>query len=392
MMASHEDNVGRKGWGSARQAPVFAICACVFAFLAIPASVHADDGASIGLGGAMRLMHGHPSIRMVSEEVHIKLPEEAVDARFVFKNEGPATTVRMGFPDEAGGEGAPEEGGRLTRFDRFASYVDGQPVKVKRVVGYHSGEDEDYDLWWVKQVHFDRGQTRVVENRYASRGSNNDDDRWFVYVLTTGASWKGPIGHAHIVCDIHDIRNVAPLTFSPRGYRRVGDTVVWDFTNFKPKKDIEIHWLKGFLNISVNGRPVGLQWYSNWGIEPPRRQGDRVWISFSTAAAWLGGHLHPSGPGDTVRLSRGNRWVEARFGSAVLRGSNGNATMLQPAHCRWGTEDHTAPASTPESDGGSLSGDEEGSELRVSLAPLVRLLGGTTRYDTRKNWMYVWLK
>jgi hypothetical protein len=84
------------------------LCALlVLLLLAItPRPVRADDGAVLGEGGAMAPMREHPSIRMVSERVVADLTLEGpdvVDCVFRFRNEGPATTVRMGFPESSGG-------------------------------------------------------------------------------------------------------------------------------------------------------------------------------------------------------------------------------------------------------------------------------------------------
>src|SRR5438270_7298538 len=94
---------------------------CVGLALCMASAGKADDGYVTGVGGAACLMHGHPTIRMVSEEVHIQLPEGKVSAQFVFKNEGAATTVEIGFP-EKGKDVLPRSRSHMVGFQ---SLVDG---------------------------------------------------------------------------------------------------------------------------------------------------------------------------------------------------------------------------------------------------------------------------
>jgi hypothetical protein len=62
----------------------------------------ADDGSVETVGGAVRLMKDHGSIRMVSEVVRARVSPEKieVDCIFVMRNEGSADTVLVGFPDD----------------------------------------------------------------------------------------------------------------------------------------------------------------------------------------------------------------------------------------------------------------------------------------------------
>src|SRR4028118_808793 len=80
-------------------------------FSALALGALAND-AGISFGGSPRLLKGHPSVAMASEVIVMTIDEEkvTVDCNFVFKNNGKATQVRMGFPDEGQGEDDPDEG------------------------------------------------------------------------------------------------------------------------------------------------------------------------------------------------------------------------------------------------------------------------------------------
>jgi hypothetical protein len=70
-----------------------------------PLVARANDGG-IAWGGNPRLLQSHPSVTMQSEEINITVRNETVtaDCRFVFRNDGKATKVRMGFPAEGAGD------------------------------------------------------------------------------------------------------------------------------------------------------------------------------------------------------------------------------------------------------------------------------------------------
>jgi hypothetical protein len=136
--------------------------ACLFLLGSSHLNVFADDAALEAVGGNLSPMKGHPAIRMVGEEVHIKLPDGKVEARFVFKNEGPATTITIGFPEQ-GKDTMPRRPSHLVS---FKSWVDGKLVSTKQVFTEKpedGGNDYYYKSWWIKKVPFAKGQTLTIE-------------------------------------------------------------------------------------------------------------------------------------------------------------------------------------------------------------------------------------
>jgi hypothetical protein len=333
--------------------------------LALGPAARADDGAVRGVGGAVQLMQGHPSVRMVSEVVRIQVPEARVSARFVFHNDGPPVTVEMGFPEEGGGDIALLD----THFQGFRSYVDGKRVAVRRVV---ASQGNSYRYWWVKRVRFGRGQTRVVENRYiGGQGGMSSGDRWFNYILQSGASWKGPIGRARIICDIRGLRDFADLKFSPAGYRQRGHLLVWDLKNIEPTEDIHIAWFPYFSNIVINGQRVGGRWNYPWSDGLAQRRGHEVWMSLRNLAQWLGAEIQVGAPGQPVRLVRGERWLEVANGSRWMRARQGRVTLPARVYMELRVEQE---------------------RLIVPLTPVVRALGGKAYFDRKTGKMMVWIK
>lgn len=162
--------------------------------LALGASAYANDGG-ITFGGSPRLLTGKTAISMQSEIVRMSVGAETVtvDCQFVFRNNGRACTVRMGFPDSARGD--------ASRFTSFKSYVDGKAVATQFVRGAKDSE-EDNDDWHAKTIVFPAYATHRVRDIYTvpvgAQIVANGSLRQAFYILHTGASWHGSIGRTDV--------------------------------------------------------------------------------------------------------------------------------------------------------------------------------------------------
>ncbi|HWA83888.1 MAG TPA: hypothetical protein VG820_10660 [Fimbriimonadaceae bacterium] len=172
----------------------------------------ADDGW-IGYSGAPKLMGSHPSVRMVSEVVRATIHREKADVvcDFVFRNDGPACTVRMGFPDYNDNRLPGDENRSI--YNSFKSTVDGkevenelEPKKAPELQSYPKGWNSAFE---VKSVRFAKGQTRRIREVYRVplgtlaihgeiEGKGVPAERIFTYVFSTGSTWHGPIGRAEM--------------------------------------------------------------------------------------------------------------------------------------------------------------------------------------------------
>jgi hypothetical protein len=203
--------------------------------MAIAAIAEPNDGW-VGYGGAPKLMKGHPTVRLVDERVvlYIKKKTKVVDCSFVFKNEGPATTVRMGFPDQDSSYDVEGEQQKST-FNYFRSYVDGKRYGTKFTLG------ERGNGWQVKHVPFARGQSRRIRNVYevalgrGNMGGIGGSVHYASYILETGASWKGKIGKTEIVVVFGSTYHPRPTRLLPyteasskgQWWRSRRSTVLW---------------------------------------------------------------------------------------------------------------------------------------------------------------------
>jgi hypothetical protein len=243
----------------------------LLAVLCLPLSaVRANDGA-ISMGGTPRLLSSHKTVSMQSEVIRMTVGEEKIttDCRFVFKNDGPAVTVRMGFPDQGRGDvagaeeneppGTPLRGTFIT----FKSYVDGKPIATKIVKGENVG-----DYWHVKDVRFPANSTVIIRDVYTQiAGTQITGVNTLLgqasYILHTGASWKGNIGSTEVLVTFQRKRPTLPL--EPAVLRReVQDKVLYD-TDWS-KDSHRVYW-RGFAIPTVKGNT--LRFYrTNWKPTP----------------------------------------------------------------------------------------------------------------------------
>jgi hypothetical protein len=163
--------------------------------LLLPAASHANDGWFVYLGSEKSL-RPHPSVRMVKEYITIDVGDRCawVTCTFWFRNSGPATTVKMAYPDESSSS---MDGQPYSQLREFRSWVDGARVPTQFKLLDRNG-------YQIKTVRFARDAARQVVNRYrvplglvASRGQVYVQD--LGYTFSTGASWKGKIGRGELV-------------------------------------------------------------------------------------------------------------------------------------------------------------------------------------------------
>lgn len=238
-----------------------AACAIIFCVFILCVPALGDDSAMAYIdGGMVAPLTGHPTVRMVSETVTVRLTEKAakVHCQFEFRNEDKKCLVNMGFPARALSGG---DGGAESKLTGFRSWVDGKPVKCRYKPGkiVEHIDTRSQTSWYMKEVPFDAGQTRTVVDEYSTdlgSSSTAGDSAYetslsFSYILKTGRNWKGPIGRAGIIVDTSGISTehyeIAP---SPKGFVLGKKTVTWTFTNFEPKDDIGINLIPHFPTLN----------------------------------------------------------------------------------------------------------------------------------------------
>jgi hypothetical protein len=206
----------------ARLLLVRSVAAVIF-FLMLPVAAEADDGG-ISFGGSPHLLKSHKSVSMQSEVVNIDIHDKSirVDCLFVFHNQGPACTVRMGFPDHGEGAQEPYQGDPVptgpqlhATFTSYTSYVDGKKVPTKIV------PTADRSLYWhTKTVTFKANSDCIIRDIYTlPPGQQVTDENGLYtqtyYVLQTGSSWRGTIKKAEIIVKFEPDSLLAPIHLKP---------------------------------------------------------------------------------------------------------------------------------------------------------------------------------
>ena len=167
----------------------------------------ANDGG-LAFGGSPGLLQGHPTVAMQSEIINVTVADDSVsvDCQFVFRNDGVACTVRMGFPDVGEGAEDPDEEAdpktvlktpAKTTFQSFVSYVNGKKVATQLIRANEAGH-----FWHSKTVKFPAHSVVKVRDVYTQRVSGGIAIKGSYasagYVLHTGSSWHGSIGRSEI--------------------------------------------------------------------------------------------------------------------------------------------------------------------------------------------------
>src|ERR1044072_1280107 len=234
--------------------PLRAVLAALIAF--VTGLCFADDGWWSATGGIEAFGKSHPNIRMVSEDLHIHLNDSRpaeVDVTFVFRNEGPATTVTMAFPEEY-------QSRMGASLDRFRTWVDGVRTTASRKITKKT-DNEDFDsegrAVWLKRVTFRRGQQRRVRVAYdGSYYGNTSGDLGLQYILKSGASWKGSIGECKITVDYTKLRKMShpffELTAAKWTTLRRGVSSA-TLINYEPREDLYVDLIPGYWNFAING-------------------------------------------------------------------------------------------------------------------------------------------
>ncbi len=231
--------------------------------LAFPGSVAADDAVLGRIGEAVQPIHSS-QVRMVEEDVYIKVyPTRCeVTATFRFRNDGPGTSILVGFPE---GSLNGDEPGVDTTLHEFSATVDGQPVQVIREVGLQPDQNPrayDYPSWLTWEMQFSAGQTREVRNTYWVTNSY-DSQGWVEtgYVMTTGSLWHGPIGRAKLTVELMDIRPSQLVGAFPGDFRFDGDLLVWEWQDIEPTTDLRlVANLRSPASYMLSGMDENLRW------------------------------------------------------------------------------------------------------------------------------------
>jgi len=335
-------------------------------------SVWADDGAMEGVGGSLRPMQEHPSIHMLSERVIIDLSpgNVEVDCSFTFKNDGPATMVRMGFPESGGGTDVDPK--HPNGFSHFETWIDG--VRVQARIEGLEGQDQSWERWRVKKVRFAKGQKRLIRVRYGGGiGGTSDGTCYFEYRLDTGASWKGKIGKVDLTIRLKGFQRYWHVGMSPSGYQRKGNLITWHWENLEPGtrrksgsavkriSGINVDFYPGYADIDVNGE-VPYRGFLGW--PKPQLINRQVWAALDFLPHWLQCQVEISKEAATLMAGKRKLVLKLNNYAAIL-----NDKPIKMKHAPLLRERNWF----------------------VCVNQIIPLLGGTARFDKKTGITYLTL-
>jgi hypothetical protein len=232
---------------------------------------------------AKGIVPSHPvNIQMVSEvvRVNLSLDSSIVECTFHMRNWGKQTNLEVGFPIMNfylwdNNYLNPVNKSRFDvmvkgkSVDKINIYV---PDELKKALDSVNGSNRYETLdsyknankpWYLWRVHFNKNEDLTIVVRYRLPNGATKISRFFDYLLSTGAGWKGNIKDAKVIIRLNEVADVQILDIKPKQfYKREGDEIVWHFKNLKPtvKNDIylEFETSKGAykaheaLNDSIN--------------------------------------------------------------------------------------------------------------------------------------------
>ncbi|MBN2587612.1 MAG: hypothetical protein JXA64_04970 [Candidatus Fermentibacteraceae bacterium] len=179
---------------------------------------------------------------------------------------------------DTGLAGGTDASGRVPPELQFTAAADGELLEVFYRTCRSSLEermirDPVVAVW---RMHFEPGQTRRLVNTYRTSwdyfGGGPWGDFTVSYILTTGSTWKGPIGDAVITLVVPENIPVPQLSDTLQACWEwsgspwiSGDTVTWTFSDFEPVEDISLTVMT-VLTDPVDERvyPISLLEKVNW--------------------------------------------------------------------------------------------------------------------------------
>jgi len=194
------------------------------------------------------------SIRMESEKVVIDLYNDSsvVKCLFNMKNLGEYEKLQIGFPDM-----------RFYHYGRNNKVDEINKFQVKEngtVVNFYFSDSliykesyrkkgESYQIkeeWYLWESEFQQGESKTIEVQYSLPfgALYKTNERFFTYLLSTGANWKGTIGKAEIIVNLKDINMDSILSQHPNNCIISNNQLTWTFSDFEPSTndDIKIYY------------------------------------------------------------------------------------------------------------------------------------------------------
>jgi hypothetical protein len=210
------------------------------------------------------------SIRMESEKVVIDLYNDSsvVTCQFHMKNLGEHEKLRIGFPEMHFFHfRAIKESEKL---ERFKVKENGKEIRfylsdsLKRDEEFRKKVDTYQNIheWYLWDGEFEKEEAKTIEVQYTLPygALYKSNQRFFTYLLSTGAGWEGTIGKAEIIVNLKDIEMDSIVSKHPANCQVTNSQLIWNFEDFEPtnEHDIKVYYKsnKNLYKGKVNSPPV----------------------------------------------------------------------------------------------------------------------------------------
>lgn len=219
-------------------------------FIFIIITITFSNDSEMGTNGGNVFPVEKSQIKMVSEKVEVWLEKEnaKVVCEFKLYNPGKSATIKIGFPNYVEFNfGANED--YTKPLINFKTYINNQEVKVadekeiKKVANSTNPNLKNINHWKTWEVSFNKNETKLIKNTYtAEYGGDTFSNKYFSYILKTGANWNGAIQKGEVI--IH-FNNISFTEVIPQFSSLTKNILKWEFKNYKPTKNIFISFKSG---------------------------------------------------------------------------------------------------------------------------------------------------
>lgn len=143
-----------------------------------------------------------------------------------------------------------KENGRAVSFN-FSDSLKYNEAYRKKVESYQIKEN-----WYLWESEFQRGESKTIEVQYSLPFGMlyKTNERFFTYLLSTGANWKGTIGKAEISINLKDIEIDSLVSQLPGNCVKTNKQLTWTFSDFEPTTKDDIKVLYNSSKIVYKGK------------------------------------------------------------------------------------------------------------------------------------------
>lgn len=159
------------------------------------------DAAAMGFSpsGNVKVMNNE-FVKMKKEQIYITLYEDECKYRvdYTFVNDADEQSVVMGFPNFV----LTSDHSVSYGINDFSAFNGNSRYKIFREYNESQNGYEMQELYECFEVHFNKGETKNITNTYSQEYTTYyGDGAKAIYILTTGASWKGTIDTISVFID-----------------------------------------------------------------------------------------------------------------------------------------------------------------------------------------------